>query len=342
MPEETSGSQVPPSPGGRPMGAAGITLVTLYLVAVTIVVFHSLVVLWPPNRASDDRLTRIERKVDALTSDLTTDLTTDFTEEAPLDTGLTEEPTTTDFTPATTATPKETKTPPKKEAGAKDCGDQTLTELFWVMQLCLSDEERLFLIVMFAGALGGLVHSLRSFYWYAGNRKLVLSWAGFYVTLPVLGATLATVFYVVVRGGFFSPQSQISDTSPFGFAALAALVGMFTEQAVEKLRKIMESTFADAPKGADHAGPVVLAMSSVSPPQGPLAGGTEVKIAGKGFDKAPTVTFGGKPATDVKVAADGTSLTAKTPPGDALKAVDVEVKNPDGKKDSLAGGFTYV
>lgn len=343
MPEETSGSQVPPSPGGKPMGATGITLVTLYLVAVTIVVFHSLVVLWPPNRERDDRLTRIEQKVDALTSGLTTDLTTDFTEEIPpLDTGLTEEPTTTDFTPETAATPEETETPPKKETGAKDCGDQTLTELFWVMPLCLSDEERLFLIVMFSGALGGLVHSLRSFYWYAGNRKLVLSWAGFYVTLPVLGATLATVFYVVVRGGFFSPQSEITDTSPFGFAALAALVGMFTEQAVEKLKKIMESTFADAPEGKDHAGPVVLTVSKISPPDGPQAGGTEVTITGKGFDKAPTVTFGGKAATDVKVAADGTSLTAKTPPGDALGAVDLEVKNPDGKTAPLAGGFTYV
>lgn len=343
MPDETSGSQVAPSPGGTPMGAKGITLVTLYLVAVTIVVFHSLVVLWPPNRASDDRLARLEQKFDALASDLTTDLTTDSTEETPpLDTGLTEEPTTTDLSPETTPTPEEAETPPEEQAEAKDCGDQALTELFWVMPLCLSDEERLFLIVMFSGALGGLVHSLRSFYWYAGNRKLVLSWAGFYVTLPVLGATLATVFYVVVRGGFFSPQSEISDTSPFGFAALAALVGMFTEQAVEKLKKIMESTFADAPKGKDHAGPVVLTVSKVSPSSGPQAGGTEVTITGKGFDKAPTVTFGGKAPTDVKVAADGTSLTAKTPAVDAPGPVDVEVKNPDGKKASLAGGFTYV
>lgn len=310
MPEATSGSQVPPSPGGKPMGAAGITLITVYLVVVTIVVFHSLVVLWPPNRASDDRLARIEEKVDALNA-----------------------------TPTPAPTPRPTATP---SPASSVCGDQTLTKLFWRMPLCLSDEERLFLIVMFSGALGGLVHSLRSFYWYAGNRKLVLSWAGFYVTLPILGATLATVFYVVVRGGFFSPQSEISDTSPFGFAALAALVGMFTEQAVEKLKRIMESTFADAPKGKDHAGPVVLGVDGVSPAQGPLEGGTAVTITGKGFGKAPAVTFGGKDATDIQVAADGTSLTATTPPGDKLGAVDVEVKNPDGKKAPLAGGFTYV
>lgn len=315
------GSQVPPSPGGKPMGAIGITLVTVYLIVVTIVVFHSLVVLWPPNRASDDRLARIEEKVDALTA-------TPTPAAAPTPTP----------TPRPAAAPKTA----QSSSASNVCGDQTLTKLFWVMPLCLSDEERLFLIVMFSGALGGLVHSLRSFYWYAGNRKLVLSWAGFYVTLPILGATLATVFYVVVRGGFFSPQSEISDTSPFGFAALAALVGMFTEQAVEKLKRIMESTFADAPKGKDHAGPVVLAVDGVSPAQGPLDGGTAVTITGKGFDKAPTVTFGGKDAIDVQVAANGASLTATTPPGDEQKPVDVEVKNPDGKKASLAGGFTYV
>ncbi|HEX3129899.1 MAG TPA: hypothetical protein VH394_21380, partial [Thermoanaerobaculia bacterium] len=56
------------SPGGKPMGAWGIALVTIYLVAVTIVVFHSLVVLWPPNREDEnkgveDRLARIEEKL---------------------------------------------------------------------------------------------------------------------------------------------------------------------------------------------------------------------------------------------------------------------------------------
>src|SRR5215210_7948932 len=68
MPEDTSGSNPNPtpgeSPGGKPMGAWGIALVTVYLVFVAIVVFHSLVVLWPPNREDEnkdvtDRLARI-------------------------------------------------------------------------------------------------------------------------------------------------------------------------------------------------------------------------------------------------------------------------------------------
>jgi hypothetical protein len=285
MAEGGSQGKMPASPGGRPMGAIGITLITIYLVAVTIVVFHSLIVLWPPNREVAGAIA----------------------------------------------------------APASLCADgQRKAELFWIFELCLSDEERLFLIVMFAGALGGLAHSLRSFYWYAGNRKLVLSWAGFYVTLPVLGATMATVFYVVVRGGFFSPQSEISDTSPFGFAAMAALIGMFTEQASEKLKEITETLFSKAPTGKDQAEPTraAPAVSAVSPVQGTST--DRVTITGSGFAQGATVTFGGEPANNIQVAADGASLTAGPPAAAVPGAVDVEVENPDGKKASLAGGFTYV
>ncbi|HWN43652.1 MAG TPA: IPT/TIG domain-containing protein [Thermoanaerobaculia bacterium] len=329
MAEGGSQGKIPPSPGGRPMGIFGITLVTIYLVAVTIVVFHSLIVLWPPNRERDDRLVRLEQKLDSLTSDLA--------EESPaLDTGFTA------ATPVIPATPAAEKPSETGESALCSDGKQWRAELFWFVPLCLSDEERLFLIVMFSGALGGLAHSLRSFYWYAGNRKLVLSWAGFYITLPILGAALATVFYVVVRGGFFSPQSEISDTSPFGFAAMAALIGMFTEQATEKLKEITETFFSKAPTGKDQAEPSPAAptVSAVSPVQGTST--DRVTITGSGFAQGATVTFGGEPASNIQVAADGASLTADPPAAAVLGAVDVEVTNPDGKKGSLAGGFTYV
>ncbi|HEX3130256.1 MAG TPA: IPT/TIG domain-containing protein, partial [Thermoanaerobaculia bacterium] len=271
----------------------------------------------------------------------------------PLDTGLTSDLTSdlagSDLTPAeplgTDMTSGEENDDEESDALAwQECGPghQLPTKLFW-MDLCLSDEERLFLIVMFAGALGGLVHAVRSFYWYAGCRKLVLSWAGFYITLPVLGASMATIFYLVVRGGFFSPQSTISDTSPFGFAAMAVLIGMFTEQAAMKLKEILETFLSQAPKGTDQAGEEAgaLTVSAVVPAQGPVAGGTLVTVQGKGFNQEAAVTFGGQPGTGVSVAADGTSLTATTPAAAASGPVAVEVTNPDGKKGSLVAGFTY-
>src|SRR5262249_8226091 len=103
------------------------------------------------------------------------------------------------------------------------------------------DEVRLLLIVILAGALGSLVHTVRSVYWYVGNRKLKWSWLAKYILQPFAGSALAVIFYVVVRGGFFSPQTTFENTSPFGFAALAALVGLFSEQAVLKLKKVAET-----------------------------------------------------------------------------------------------------
>jgi hypothetical protein len=59
------------------------------------------------------------------------------------------------------------------------------------------------------------------------------------------------IFYVVVRGGFFSPQTTFENTSPFGFAALAALVGLFSEQAVLKLKKVAETVLEPPAPGED-------------------------------------------------------------------------------------------
>lgn len=105
-----------------------------------------------------------------------------------------------------------------------------------------------FAIVALAGALGGLVHTLRSFSMYVGTRYLRWSWIPFNLLLPVVGALGGTVFYLVFRGGLFSTSTAATDANPFGFAAIAALVGLFSEQAIEKLRHIAKEMFAEAPK----------------------------------------------------------------------------------------------
>jgi hypothetical protein len=139
--------------------------------------------------------------------------------------------------------------PPAAPAGGAGTTSSPVSFLFWTFPI--SDEIRLLLIVALAGALGGLVHTLRSFYWYVGNRELVLSWLMKYILLPFVGATLGLVFYFVIRGGFFSPEAAVEQTSPFGFAALAGLVGMFSEQAVLKLKELAETLLAKPRQGAD-------------------------------------------------------------------------------------------
>jgi hypothetical protein len=117
----------------------------------------------------------------------------------------------------------------------------------------VSRETLFFVIIALSGALGGSVHAIRSISWYIGNRSLKWSWAPFYVLRPLVGATLATVFYFVLRAGLFSPSTQTKATSPYGFAALAALVGLFAEQAVEKLKTVAEQVFQQPPPGLDQA-----------------------------------------------------------------------------------------
>lgn len=112
----------------------------------------------------------------------------------------------------------------------------------------VATETLFFAIVALAGALGGLVHTLRSFSTYAGTRYLRWSWMPFNLLLPVVGALGGTVFYLVFRGGLFSTSTTPTDANPYGFAAVAALVGLFSEQAIEKLRHIAKEMFADAPR----------------------------------------------------------------------------------------------
>lgn len=112
----------------------------------------------------------------------------------------------------------------------------------------VSTDTLFFVVVALAGALGGFVHTLRSFSMYVGTRYLRWSWIPFNLLLPAVGALGGTVFYLVFRGGLFSTSTSATDANPYGFAAVAALVGLFSEQAIEKLRHVAREMFAEAPK----------------------------------------------------------------------------------------------
>jgi hypothetical protein len=116
----------------------------------------------------------------------------------------------------------------------------------------VSTEVLFFIVVALAGALGGLIHTIRSIAWYIGSRRLRWSWIPFYVLLPVVGALGGTVFYLVFRAGLFSPSTDVQQASPFGFAAVAVLVGLFSEEAMNKLREVAQNLFASTPPGPDH------------------------------------------------------------------------------------------
>lgn len=309
MPEQEQTTDTPP--GQKPMGAIWIALVAIYLVFVSIVVLYGLLKLWPhPTPSGEPR---------------------DDSSQV-----------------ASTATPGASPSPSANGRNALPDPER----IYFIggrYQADIYAETRLLLIVMLAGGLGSLMHSLRSLYWYTGNREMVWSWVAFYMLLPFTGAILSTIFYFVVRGGFFSPQASFENTSPFGFAALSALVGLFSPQATLKLKEVAETIFTKPGAGADAKTQEALstsvttkppAISVITPVSGSTAGAETVTIEGTGFATNPTVLIGNLPAT--VVSATGTTIKATTPASSSVGVVDVEVSNPDGKKATLSQGYTYV
>ncbi len=85
-------------------------------------------------------------------------------------------------------------------------------------------------------------------------------------------------------------------------------------------------------------------MTSVSPANGPIAGGTSVTLGGTGFATGMTVDFGSNLGTSVNVTS-GTSATVTSPQGSSMSggAVNVTVTTVDGTSPIVgADQFTYV
>lgn len=236
VPQDTAHAVPPgPGPGSDLVPVSGIIGLTVYLAVAIAFCLYGLIVFWPaptPSGQSPSSPAGTSKQIDSTTS-----------ASSPAPTTAPAVRASSDLSPA--ATPSAT--PGKVSAFGRE---------FEVW-----DEVRLLWIVILAGALGSLIHAMRSVYWYVGNRNLVRSWLAKYFVMPFTGSALAVMFYFVIRGGFFSPQSDFSQTSPFGFAALSAMVGLFSEQAVLKLKQVAETILSKPEFGADPTPP-----KKVAPP----------------------------------------------------------------------------
>ena len=218
-----------------------------------------------------------------------------------------------------------------------NCQKSSLPLFAWACSL--DSGVRLILIVVIVGSLGALIHVARSFYWYVGNRNLKSSWLLMYFFLPFTGGGLALLFFLISRG-VSSAQPAGIESSVGGYAALAALVGMFSQQALAKLKQIAESVFSPAEKGKDQATSLAdPKITSIQPVNGPSSGGTKVVITGTGFSSVSHATFGGVSAGTIAVDND-TQITATAPAHSGGK-VNIEVITSSGHRANLAGAFTY-
>jgi hypothetical protein len=108
-----------------------------------------------------------------------------------------------------------------------------------------TQSRRLLVLVILMGMLGSFIHMARSYSDFSGNQTLKKSWLWWYLLQPFLGGALAAVVYLLLRGGLLTTASA-GDLNPFGFAAIAGLVGLFTKQATFKLDEVFNTIFATA------------------------------------------------------------------------------------------------
>lgn len=361
-PTDAASNQANPAPPGREMmGALPITVVALYLVAFSILVLYGLIKVWPhPTPGGLETLARASPSPTPTASPSATPRpsplaspTAQVAASPAASPGTAAGSTTT----ATTPTPSPTASPSPAASVSPAASPTERVEFIsffggW-LTVTVYSERRLLLLVMLTGALGSLMHALRSLYWYTGNREMVWSWAALYFLLPFTGAILAVIFYLVVRGGFFSPQGGVESTSPFGFAALSALVGLFSPQATLKLKDIAETIFTKPGEGKNAKPQATVAppkgtettttapqVTSVKPNSGQATQETPIEITGQGFANGVQVRVGDAPAKVVSSTSTSIKATAPTRaagPG----AVNVEVINPNGEKTTLSNGYTY-
>lgn len=289
------------------------------LAVATVLVFYTLVVIWPPAPPAP-----------VLGPTLPTSQPDDT--GRPDDTGEPDDTGTSTSVTGTTAPPTY-RPQPAGQAPAEATEPTTLVVRpapnppvrVYGAELQLDREVRLFWVVALSGLLGGLLHAMRSLLWYAGNRNLRASWLVMYGLLPFVGLALAVIVYVVARGGLIVVSTQPSGdaVSLFGFAALGALAGLFSREAAEWLRGVFERVLTTAEPGRDTS--VQPTITGVDPPSGPP--GTLVTITGTGFVDVSEVSFGGTPADDWQVASDA-EIWATVPEG--ASDGHVEVLTPGG------------
>lgn len=124
------------------------------------------------------------------------------------------------------------------------------------MQFTIGLETRYMLIVLLSGALGSYIHLATSFADYVGNRTLKPCWEVWYLLRPFIGAALAIIVYFVVRAGLIT-GSGAQQMSLYGVAATAAMCGLFSKQATDKLQAVFEEAFRTK-HGVKRADPLTM------------------------------------------------------------------------------------
>lgn len=123
-------------------------------------------------------------------------------------------------------------------------------------------EVSVLVMVMLLGALGGVLHLVGSLVKFIGNRRFKRSWVFYYLAMPLTGAGLAPIVYLLLRIGIINPSGVSADASSLAnlnlmaIYAFSILSGMFSRVATDKLGEVFGNFFRTAsPPSKDALGP---------------------------------------------------------------------------------------
>lgn len=135
---------------------------------------------------------------------------------------------------------------------AQDNADKTVTALAQGG----ASEKTVLRMVILLGALGGSLHLVLSLVMYIGNGQFKRRWLPYYLSLPIAGAALAPIVYMLLRVGILSPSgianspSGTASLNLVGIYAFSALTGMFAKTATDKLNEVFSTIFRTAEQPA--------------------------------------------------------------------------------------------
>jgi len=122
---------------------------------------------------------------------------------------------------------------------------RTISYLFLV-PYTVGPEFLLAATMVLTGFLGACVYSLYAIILHLSPEQEDFDkrWTGWYILRPILGAGLALIAYVLLRGGLLSIGSNVTNLNFLGFTGFSFMVGLFTEQTMHKLNDLADAWFA--------------------------------------------------------------------------------------------------
>ncbi len=208
--------------------------------------------------------------------------------------------------------------------------------LFGLYTLKLTQSTGLLLLAALGGALGAYIHTVTSFSTYVGNRAFKSSWIWWYLLRIFAGAALALLLYFAFRGGLITADDASEDVNPYGVAALAGLAGLFSKQAIDKLKEVFDVFFRTPSNEGDatrsdkvqEGQPTITALDPATVKTGDVP---ELKVVGERFDSQAVIRVEGQVRPTTFVSAQELKTQLKAGDTGAAKTLTITVKNPTGR-----------